>query len=300
MLTPRVSVLISSYNHERWIRSCVDSVLAQTLKPDEIIVYDDGSTDDSIDILRTYGDNIQLVIGDHDPVASSNTNHKNAIRHALQISSGDHIYLLDSDDAYREDHIALYEQKWAKTPTAVMVQGGVRCIDEEDRHGASLWSPEKHTDNFRLAIYRSHHTNRFYPTSALAFERSFLTDYLSEKVPHVIPTIDYHLAFYALHRGPILSLVAEATLHRILPNSISANEGYRHDRSYQNIIVATQAFNTVARHLGQPQIRFWLNSHFWRHLARHFLPKTLGDFFAHLKARRHRESYPFSSQSGQP
>jgi len=49
---PKLSVVIPIYNVERYLRECLDSVLAQTLKDIEIICVDDGSTDSSPDILR--------------------------------------------------------------------------------------------------------------------------------------------------------------------------------------------------------------------------------------------------------
>ncbi|MCI5225695.1 MAG: glycosyltransferase family 2 protein, partial [Candidatus Electrothrix sp. AX2] len=51
-----VSVLIPVYNEEKYIRRCLDSLLSQTMTDFEIIVIDDGSTDNTVKILTTYGD----------------------------------------------------------------------------------------------------------------------------------------------------------------------------------------------------------------------------------------------------
>jgi glycosyltransferase involved in cell wall biosynthesis len=51
MSSPRISVIIPSYNHAKYIRQCIDSALAQTFQSFEIIVIDDHSADDSIKIL---------------------------------------------------------------------------------------------------------------------------------------------------------------------------------------------------------------------------------------------------------
>ena len=51
---PKVSVIIPVYNGERYLRQCLSSVCAQTLRDIEILVVDDGSTDGTADILRTY------------------------------------------------------------------------------------------------------------------------------------------------------------------------------------------------------------------------------------------------------
>jgi glycosyltransferase involved in cell wall biosynthesis len=56
-----ISVVIPAYNAARYIGRALDSVLAQTHKPDEIIVVDDGSTDDTAGIVETYSSQVRLI-----------------------------------------------------------------------------------------------------------------------------------------------------------------------------------------------------------------------------------------------
>ena len=55
------SILIPAHNEEKMISSCIQSCLTQTRKPDEIIVINDGSTDNTGDILKTYGNQITVI-----------------------------------------------------------------------------------------------------------------------------------------------------------------------------------------------------------------------------------------------
>ena len=59
---PLVSVCIGVYNREQYIRETLDSVFAQTYSNIEVIVVDDASTDGAVNILREYGEKIQLVV----------------------------------------------------------------------------------------------------------------------------------------------------------------------------------------------------------------------------------------------
>lgn len=61
MINPRLSVIIPSYNQEQYLCDAIDSVLAQTKEADEIIVVDDGSTDNSLAIARKYGYKIKVI-----------------------------------------------------------------------------------------------------------------------------------------------------------------------------------------------------------------------------------------------
>ena len=85
---PRIGVLINNYNNGPWLRACVDSVLAQTRPADEIVVYDDGSTDDSVAVLRSYGDRIRLLEGVHDFVRPGMHSQGHAVAAAFAASNG--------------------------------------------------------------------------------------------------------------------------------------------------------------------------------------------------------------------
>ena len=56
MWSPLVSICIPSYNGEKWIREAIDSALAQTYKPLEIVIVDDASTDNTLEIIQSYRD----------------------------------------------------------------------------------------------------------------------------------------------------------------------------------------------------------------------------------------------------
>lgn len=86
-----VSVIIPCYNAAHWVSEAVDSCLRQTYAPIEIIVVDDGSTDNSIDVLRGYGDRIHLV-------QRTNAGGSQARNHGFALSQGKFIQFLDADD----------------------------------------------------------------------------------------------------------------------------------------------------------------------------------------------------------
>ncbi|NJM51943.1 MAG: glycosyltransferase [Blastocatellia bacterium] len=60
-MNPKVSVIIPNYNYENFISATIESVLSQTYKNIEIIVIDDGSKDNSLEVLKKFGDKIRVV-----------------------------------------------------------------------------------------------------------------------------------------------------------------------------------------------------------------------------------------------
>lgn len=66
-----LSVLINNFNYGKYLRPCIDSVLSQVYPDFEVIVVDDGSTDDSREILASYGERILTVLKENGGQASS-------------------------------------------------------------------------------------------------------------------------------------------------------------------------------------------------------------------------------------
>src|SRR5574344_601033 len=97
---PKVSVIITIYNVEKFLRQCLDSVVNQTLKDIEIICINDGSVDNSLKILEEYAqkDNRIVVIN------QANSGCDKARQNGLNIAKGEYIALLDSDDYISIDY----------------------------------------------------------------------------------------------------------------------------------------------------------------------------------------------------
>ncbi|AFY96791.1 glycosyltransferase family 2 protein [Chamaesiphon minutus] len=93
MNQPLVSILINNYNYGSYLNAAIDSSLNQTYLNTEIIVVDDGSTDSSQEIIRSYGDKIK-------PVFKPNGGQASAFNAGFVKSSGNIICFLDSDDIF--------------------------------------------------------------------------------------------------------------------------------------------------------------------------------------------------------
>lgn len=91
---PKVSVVITCYNYGQYLDECLRSVLAQTKQPYEIIVVDDGSTDDTALVLKGYSDHPLMKVITHD----HNKGVCTARNGGMFVSTGDYILNLDADD----------------------------------------------------------------------------------------------------------------------------------------------------------------------------------------------------------
>lgn len=91
---PKISVIIPVYNAEKYLRECLESVINQTFKDIEIICVNDGSVDNSLEILNKYADKDERI----KIISQENRGHSEARNTALKIMSGEYVYFLDSDD----------------------------------------------------------------------------------------------------------------------------------------------------------------------------------------------------------
>ena len=135
-MQPKVSVIIPVYNVEKYLESCLDSVLTQTLPPSEleIICVNDGSTDSSPQILaRCAAAHAHIRI-----IHQSNGGLSAARNAGLDAASGEYIYFLDSDDRLiRDDALeALYVRAVALDLDELRFNSQIRFADESLREGA--------------------------------------------------------------------------------------------------------------------------------------------------------------------
>lgn len=96
-----ISLAMPTYNGGKYLRSQLDSIYAQTMVPDEVIVVDDASTDDTVSILQEYKEKYGLIYFVND----SNLGYNKNFEKAISLCSGDYIVLCDQDDVWLPEKI---------------------------------------------------------------------------------------------------------------------------------------------------------------------------------------------------
>lgn len=117
-----VSVIIPTYNYGRFVEGAVRSALEQTLPPGEVIVVDDGSTDQTPEVLARFGDRIRVVRQANKGVAVARNT---GIAHA----AGDLLAFLDADDLWLPRKLERQVQRFREEPELGLVHTGVLLVD---------------------------------------------------------------------------------------------------------------------------------------------------------------------------
>jgi glycosyltransferase involved in cell wall biosynthesis len=131
-LNPLVSVIIPNYNYGQYLKCSIESVLNQTYKNIELIVVDDGSTDNSVEIALSYGEKLVLICQENSGVSAARNK-------GLANTSGTYVCFLDSDDSWEpekvESQIALFNQ-----PNIGLVYSSINICDTELKFQSALFA----------------------------------------------------------------------------------------------------------------------------------------------------------------
>lgn len=213
-MAPKVSVIIPAYNTARYIQQAIDSVLTQTEQKLEVIVVDDASTDNTVEVVKKFSDDrIKLLVNE------SNSGDGYSRNQALRVATGEWIALLDSDDWYASSIRLERLLEVAETEKADVVADDIYLIhDGEQQPFSTLFSVGEQFDKPKeidaIAVIESNaKPARYSPHYGLTkplIKRSFLTynhiEY-HEKLPVVA---DLHFYMKCLSNGARFIIVPEA------------------------------------------------------------------------------------------
>ena len=222
----KISVLINNYNYGRFLAACIDSVLAQDYPDFEIIVVDDGSTDNSRDVIASYGTRILAVLKENGGQASS-------FNAGFAASSGEIVCLLDADDTFLPHKLPITASLY-QSHKADWVFDHV-TTDENATIGTQISTTEI---DKRESLRQGGFPSLPVPTSGLTFHRRILADILPMPTANDVVLSDNYLKFAAAYLGKGLIVETPLTFQRIH----GANRYTNSDKAQQlraKIMVAT-------------------------------------------------------------
>lgn len=200
----KVSVVLATYNGEKYIERQIESILSQSRNPDEIVVSDDGSTDTTMSILEKYRSDYQEIswIFLKNKKSGFVSNFLNGIEHA----HGEVIFLSDQDDEWKknkiETHLAVYNQY----PDALLLHGEIDIVDIQGnllKKGSQGYSDEIKKIEFMDFLHKPN-----YPGMSISFKQSIFvesSDFFIENFEN-IHTHDYYLVMIAATRNGLYSI----------------------------------------------------------------------------------------------
>lgn len=226
MAKPLVSVVIPSYNHARFIHDSVRSALDQTVRDLEVIVVDDGSRDETLQVLDHIKDERLKVF------TQENKGAHEALNRGIKLSSGEFISILNSDDIYAQNRLERLLAVLEEQPELGIVGSYIEVVDAEGNslgvkrayHSLEPWvldHPEQSfraTNDLRAVLL----TENFFATTSNFFARRTVFERVGEFLP-LRYTHDWDFLLRASQLYP-LGIVEEPLLRYRLHQSNTIRE----------------------------------------------------------------------------
>jgi glycosyltransferase involved in cell wall biosynthesis len=238
VVQPLVSILINNYNYGQYLAEAIESALNQTYDPIEVIVVDDGSTDDSQAIMARYGDRIHAIY-------QSNQGQAAAFNTGFVQSRGEIICFLDADDLFLPDKVATivtaFQQHadigWCLHPQQLFQEGDKPAIDKRPKVPAPIV-----VRNLIATMQRGKLGNPFdFPipaTSAMCFRRTLLQTILPMPEGAGISLNDSYIKFVALGLSCGATINQAISLQRIHGNNAFTLKNDRRQTAQIHLLMA--------------------------------------------------------------
>jgi glycosyltransferase involved in cell wall biosynthesis len=134
----RISVAMCTYNGARFLPEQLESITAQTRLPDELVICDDRSTDESVEIIKAFLDHVPFAV--RLEINDSNLGSTKNFEKAIGLCQGEIIALADQDDVWRPEKLELIEQAFQRWPNVTTVFTDAELIDEHSNLlNCTLW-----------------------------------------------------------------------------------------------------------------------------------------------------------------
>jgi len=157
MNNPLVSIVVTTYNRGNLLSPTMETIFAQHYRPVEIVVLDDGSTDNTKELIKRYGDRVRYFWQENQGIAATRTQ-------ACKLAKGEHIAFQDDDDLMPPDRIVNLHQALCRHPSAVLATGDFETIDLNGNRSGIRWlrtNPDKEGEE---VLIRDGHQAIMWPT----------------------------------------------------------------------------------------------------------------------------------------
>jgi glycosyltransferase involved in cell wall biosynthesis len=203
-MKPSISVTFSAYNAARYLKEAIESVLAQTYQPYEVIVVDDGSTDNTREVCEAFGPKVTYIYQQNDGTLGAG-----ARAHAMRKATGEWIAIMDHDDRWLPNKLEKQVKALEKCPDARAVFTRFCAIDGESR---LVGTPEPASGEIiamdaHTALHILLRENPYCPASALV-RRDFIEEH-GVTDPQIVGCADWDLWLSIVRERHSIILVDE-------------------------------------------------------------------------------------------
>lgn len=205
-----ISILTPTYNHEKYISECIESVLKQTFQDWEMIIVDDGSIDKTASVVSNYKDpRIKYFRQDHvGPWKLAQT-----YNFALSKSKGQYVAILEGDDYWPKNKLQIQHAAMENSPNSILSFGECRNVSETGKEIGYVYLPKEkriiNNDPVGSSLHAYFNFSLFIQAVTLMIKRSVLERIGGFQYSPVIPAVDYPTCLRLCLEGKFLPIKGE-------------------------------------------------------------------------------------------
>lgn len=244
----KVSIILTAFNEERYIKKAIESILNQTFTDFELIIVNDGSTDSTLSIINSFDDSRITVISHENigPGASRNG--------AMEHVNGEYVMYLDGDDWYREDAIEIAYREAKEKDTDFTFYQMINYDDESHELYENDWfNLNIFDESFEDAVFNmGDFKGSIFDLSVSVCQKIYNTTFLREidaRFPEGIFFEDMPFFYYVLLKAERISIIKDKLYYR-----------RKHDASITHVVDG-QFLDTVPA--GQELMRIFIENNWY-------------------------------------
>ncbi len=205
---PLVSIILTTYNHAHFLNDSISSALAQSYPHTEVIVVDDGSTDNTAAVVAEFP-GVRYHYQDNRGLAAARNT-------GIDIAGGEYLIFLDADDALTPDAVAVQVEQILRHPEAAFVTAGHFTADERLRQQREVSADirEAHYETLLIRNYIGMH-------AAVMYRRSILDEFRFDTGLSACEDYDLYLRIAARH--PVFTHTRPVAIYRTVSGGMSGN-----------------------------------------------------------------------------
>jgi len=215
--SPLVSIVLPVYNAAAYLRESVDSVLRQDYRNFELLIINDGSSDESRAIIEEYAKRDSRIIAYH----QENIGLVKTLNRGIELSNGSYVARIDGDDPWLDKKLSRQMHVLVSNPDTILIGGGFEIIDEDGYYLETISVPTTHEDILRTLSLRN-----AFGHAGVVFKRDAALKAGGYR-DNFGPTEDYDLWIRLSQMGTVANLARPVYRYRVNRGGISQQNSER-------------------------------------------------------------------------
>lgn len=232
MSNPKISVIIPVYNAEEYLEECLKSVLGQSMKEIEVICINDGSTDNSLSILKQFRERdkrLHIISQDNESAGA-------ARNRGLEVAKGEYLSFLDADDFFESHMLSTAHEKAKKYEADIVVFRSNQFDERRKSYCESTWTiKDQYIPNIDVFSRRDIKENFYDCFVGWAWDKLFRAEFIrknniffqNQKIIN-----DMLFVYSALSKAERISIVQEILVHKRINNNNSISNSYSRTKDW--------------------------------------------------------------------